>query len=56
LGEYRAEQGAFTTWLVNIARRLAVNELIRASAHRERLFNEAVAVLRNSPDTTDSRS
>lgn len=33
LDRYRVEQGAFTTWLYTIARRLAINELDRAG-HR----------------------
>lgn len=35
LAQYRADQGAFSTWLYTIARRLALNELDRAE-HRHR--------------------
>lgn len=55
LSEYRAERGAFSTWLFTIARRLAVNELTRASSRHERPFDEAVDVpvceLPGPPDT-----
>lgn len=41
LAEYRAARGAFSTWLFTIARRLAVNELTRASSRYERPFDAA---------------
>jgi RNA polymerase sigma-70 factor (ECF subfamily) len=44
LGEYRAGKGAFSTWLFTIARRLAVNELTRASSRRERPFDDSVDI------------
>jgi RNA polymerase sigma-70 factor (ECF subfamily) len=44
LGEYRAERAAFSTWLFTIARRLAVNELTRASSRHERPFDAATDV------------
>lgn len=41
LGDYRPERAQFSTWLFTIARRLALNELTRASSQREESTGDA---------------